>query len=85
MQRRVQLQGPRKGASTNQGGSIPWVEISKYLTRGVRIRHDNMVKNHWNGSLSSCYFNRTLSTRFVRRQKVMLPLEDMMALLQASL
>jgi len=44
-----------------------------------------MVKNHWNGSLSSCYFNRTLSTRFVRRQKVMLPLEDMMALLQASL
>ena len=67
-----------------QGPSIPWVEITRHLRRGVRIRHDNMVKNHWNGSLSTCYHAGTLSTPFVHRQRVLTPLPDMTALLQAS-
>ena len=83
-QERGLLQGMRKGPRGEQGGSIPWVEISMHLRRGARIRHDNMVKNHWNGRLSTSYLKGSLSTAFVRRQNVLLPLRNLTALLQAS-
>ena len=47
-------------------------------------RSDNAVKNHWNGGLSTAYRNRTLRTAYVRRQRTLLPLKDLMALLQVS-
>ena len=85
VQERGLLQGYRRvPGRAEQGPSIPWVEITRRLRRGVRIRHDNMVKNHWNGSLSTCYHAGTLSTPFVHRQRVLMPLPDMTALLQAS-
>ena len=83
-QERGLLQGLRKGPRGEQGVSIPWVEISAQLRRGARIRHDNMVKNHWNGRLSTSYLKGSLTTAFVRRQKVLVPLRDLTALLQAS-
>ncbi len=60
------------------------MEVSTHLRRGARLRHDNMVKNHWNGKLSTSYHKGFMSTAFVRRQKVLLPMRDLMALLQAS-
>ena len=84
VQERGLLQGFKKGPGVQQGGSIPWVEISAHLRRGARIRHDNMVKNHWNGRLSTSYFNGSLRTAFVRRQTVLSPLRHLVALLQAS-
>ena len=85
LQERGLLQGCRRvPGRAEQGASIPWVEITRHLRQGVRIRHDNMVKNHWNGSLSTCYHAGTLSTPFVHRRRVLVPLPDMTALLQAS-
>ncbi len=85
LQERGLLQGSRRAPGrAEQGPSIPWVEITRHLRRGVRIRHDNMVKNHWNGSLSTCYLAGMLITPFVHRQQVLMSLADMRALLQVS-